>query len=191
MSIKSLLAELNKLVEIDPQAFEAFTRSTRVITLAKKERWEKEGEISQHMGFVSQGLLRQYEHKEGVEFTTDFFFENDFVGNYISYQTQSPSPSATEALEPSELIVIPFAQFEKLYESIPATQEVAEIIGKRKLLRMHKRSSSLLMDSPEERYYRLMELQPMIFQRVPQYLIAQYLGIRPESLSRIRRRHKS
>ncbi|MEO1385187.1 MAG: Crp/Fnr family transcriptional regulator, partial [Bacteroidota bacterium] len=124
-------------------------------------------------------------------FTTDFFFENEFVGNYISYQTQSPSPSATEALEPSELIVIPFAQFEKLYESIPATQEVAEIIGKRKLLRMHKRSSSLLMDSPEERYYRLMELQPMIFQRVPQYLIAQYLGIRPESLSRIRRRHKS
>jgi len=191
VSIKSLLAELNKLVAIDPQAFEVFARSTRAVTLAKKERWEKAGEVSPYMGFVSRGLLRQYEHKEGVEFTTDFFFENDFVGNYISYQTQSPSLSATEALEPSELIVIPFAQFEKLYKSIPATKEVAEIIGKKKLLRMHERNSSLLMDSPEERYYRLMERQPMIFQRVPQYLIAQYLGIRPESLSRIRRRHKS
>lgn len=191
MNTKLLLEQLNKIIKINKEEFEVFTRDLKVVNLAKKEKWEKEGIISQFMGFVNSGLLRQYEIKDGIEFTTNFFFENDYIGNYVSYQTQTPSLSITEALEPCELIVIPFQKFEKFYDSIPATKQVEKIIGKRKLLKIHKRTSSLLMDTPEERYYKLMEQNPKIFQRVPQYIIAQYLGVRPESLSRIRGRHKS
>ena len=191
MNLNALLKELKEITQIDLQEFEFFSKELKVLHLGKKIRWENKGEISQYMGFVNSGLLRQYELKDGHEFTTNLFFENDFIGNYVSYQTQSPSLSITETLEPSEILVIPFEKFEKLYDSIPATQEVAEFIGKKKLLRVHARNSSLLMDSPEERYHKLMKQNPKIFYRVPQYIIAQYLGIRPESLSRIRNRHKS
>lgn len=191
MNVERLLNELKKIVKIDNQDFALFSKSVKIIHLEKKEQWEKEGKISQFMGFVNTGILRQYSIKEDAEFTTNFFMENDFIGNYVSYQTQTPSLMITEAIEACELVVIPFKEFEKYYDLIPATKESAQIIGKKKLLNIHDRNSSLLMDTPQERYYKLMEQKPDLFNRVPQYMIAQYLGIRPESLSRIRKRYRS
>jgi len=82
------------------------------------------------------------------------------------------SASNTQALEPCELLIMPFSVFMQFYQSIPATKQTAELIGLQKLQAMASRNSSLLIDTP-------------------QYLIAQYLGIRPESLSRIRKRFGS
>jgi len=191
MNTTPLLNELKKIINVSPKDFTSFSKSINIIKLKKKEIWEQEGKISQFMGFVNSGVLRQYRLKDGQEFTTDFFMENEFIGNYVSYQTQSPSLMITQAIEDCEIVALPVEVFEQFYEAIPGTKEAADIIGKQKLLNVHNRNSSLLMDTPEERYYKLMEQKPALFNRVPQYLIAQYLGIRPESLSRIRKRHKS
>lgn len=136
-------------------------------------------------------MLRQYYLKDGNEFTDCFHVEQEFIGNYISYLSKEPSKTITVALEPCELLVIPFAKLEELYKIIPLVEEFSKNIGEQKLFELNKRNSSLLMDSPEERYYKLMKEKPSLHSRVPQYLIAQYLGIRPESLSRIRKRHIS
>ena len=190
MNFDAIITAINKLIPVNQADFDKFAQKLTVRQLKKNEIWEHEGKISRHMGFVNSGLLRQYSLKDGNEFTTDFFMENEFIGNYISYQTQKPSLSITEAIEPCELLTIPFHDFASFHDSIPATKETAKIVGDQKLLLLYEKNTSLLMDTPEERYYKLLEQKPDLINRVPQYLIAQYLGIRPESLSRIRKRHR-
>jgi len=139
--------------------------------------------------FINQGILRQYHLKDGNEFTEDFFSENDFVGNYISYLKKSLSTSNIQALEDCELFVITFDDLQKTYNEIPTVDRFGRLIAEKKLIEFHDKTTSLLMDSPEERYYKLLEEKPDLHSRIKQYYIAQYLGIQPESLSRIRKRH--
>ncbi len=190
MNFDAIIAAVNKMIPINQSDFDIVAQKLSVRHLKKNEIWEQEGKICQLMGFVNSGILRQYSLKDGNEFTTDFFMENEFIGNYISYQTQQPSQTITEALEPCELLTIPFHDFVSFYECIPATKKSAKIVGDQKLFQLYEKNTSLLMDSPEERYYKLIEQKPDLINRVPQYMIAQYLGIRPESLSRIRKRHR-
>jgi len=191
MSYDLIIAEIQKRVPFKQAEFDLFAERLKKIKLKKKEVWEKEGVISQMMGFVNKGMLRQYYVKEGNEFTDCFYSEGEFIGNYISHLSNEPSRTITVALEPCELLVIPFREMVSLYELMPNSKRFSEIIGEEKLFELNKRSQSLLMDSPEERYYKLIKEKPDLHQRVPLYLIAQYLGIRPESLSRIRKRHFS
>lgn len=191
MNLSLIFEELNKIVDVAQADFDLFADQVSSVELKKNEIWEEEGKISRNMGFINQGVLRQYYIKDGNEFTDCFHLERSFVGNYISYLSQEPSRIITVALEVTTLLTIPFAEFDKLSKKIPGAEEAAKIIGDRKLFKLNQRNAALLMDTPEERYYQLIEQQPEIVNRVPQYLIAQYLGIRPESLSRIRKRHIS
>lgn len=186
-----LIAVKNMIPNIQEKDFEIVAQKLNIVQLKKNEIWEEEGKTPHLLGFVNSGILRQYHTKDGLEYTTDFFAENEFVGNYISYQNKQPSLTSTAAIEKTELVVIPFCDFESFYKTIPTTEEASKIVGDKKTLQLFQRNSSLLMDSPEERYYKLVEEKPDLINRVPQYLIAQYLGIRPESLSRIRKRHHS
>lgn len=191
MNLEPLINQLKKIVHLKEEDFEIVSMNFKPIFLKKNEIWEKEGKISAFMGFVNKGILRQYMLKDGIEYTINFFMEQEFIGNYISYQTQTPSSVITEAVEPCELIVMPFNKFEGYYDTIPTTKKTAKLIGEQKLLALQERNATLLTQTPEERYYTLLKQKPALIHRVPQYLIAQYLGIRPESLSRIRKRHIS
>lgn len=191
MNLEYLITEVKKMVNMKVEDFEVVASHFDEVILKKNEIWEKEGRISEFMGFVNKGILRQYIIKDGLEYTTNFFMEHEFVGNYISYQTQTPSSMITEAIEPCELIVVPFSKFESFYETFPDTRKAADFIGDQKLLDIQKRNSALLINTPEERYEMLLDQKPQLLNKVPQYLIAQYLGIRPESLSRIRKRRIS
>jgi len=193
MSHIKLKAKIKAIMPIDTEllVYEELFQKFELKQLKKNEVWEKQGQISLHMGFINKGMLRQYYLKDGNEFTDFFFLEEDFVGNYISYLSKEPSHTITQALEPTELLVLPFEEFESWFPQHPEIEQISKMIGDQKLFELNKRNSSLLMDSPEERYYKLIETKPDLFNRVPQYLIAQYLGIRPESLSRIRKRHIS
>ncbi len=189
MEFESLYHVLKKIIRFEDADFDLFSKELTVVHLDKNEVWEEEGRISRNMGFLNKGLVREYCIKDGEEYTTEFHMENDFLGNYISYQTETPSSIISEALEETELYVIPFANFEKFCSILPIAKEAADQVANSKLLKIHDRNSSLLTENPEERYRNLMDKKPELINRVPQYLIAQYLGIRPESLSRIRKRY--
>ena len=191
MKLEKIISKFKEVVSFKQEEFDLFAKNLSVIKLEKNEIWEDSGKISQFMGFVNSGILRQYYLKDGNEFTDYFHTETEFIGNYISYLSQEPSTTITVAMEPCELLVLPFKELEKLNKIMPVAEQFSKTIGEQKLFELNKRNSSLLMDSPEERYYKLMEQKPDLINRVPQYLIAQYLGIRPESLSRIRKRHIS
>ncbi len=191
MHLDKIIHQIKQHIPIIEHEFKQFTDLLTEVTLKKNEVWEKAGIVSRKMGFVNKGMLRQYYLKDGTEFTDCFYSENEFIGNHISYLSKVPSETAIVALEPCELLVMSFDAQEKLANSFPNAAKFNKIIGDQKLFELKTRTTSLLMDSAEERYYKLMEQRPDLFNRLPQYLIAQYLGIRPESLSRIRKKHLS
>lgn len=187
----SIIAEIRKRVHFVQEEFDQFARDLTVIKLKPNEIWEAEGKVAHMMGFVNRGLLRQYSVKDGKEYTDLFFWESEFIGNYISYLKQEAVTSVCQALEPCELLVIPFASLERMYVDLPVVAEFSRLIGNEKLFLLEARRKSLLMSNPEERYQEVLNDHPDLLQRIPQYMLAQYLGIRPETLSRIRRRSLS
>lgn len=182
---------LKQFVKFSQEDFNLFSKKLSVVHLEKNEIWEKEGRVGKYLGFINKGILRQYHLKDGNEYTEDFFSENDFVGNYISYLKKTPSTSNIQALEKCELSIITFDDIQKSYDEIPVADRFGRLIAEQKLIEFHDKTTSFLMDSPEERYYKLIQQKPDLHARVKQYYIAQYLGIQPESLSRIRKRHSN
>ncbi len=147
-----------------------------------------EGEQSQNLYFIKSGCLRMWTNHNGVEITTQFFFEGKTVASMESLLTGDSSDFTLETLEPSSLLVMDKKQFIELQEN---DTEFSEWLNKLILNRFFYYSKHLLTylkNSPQERYNNLLKKHPKIFQRVPQHYIASYIGITPVSLSRIRNR---
>ncbi|WP_118972736.1 Crp/Fnr family transcriptional regulator [Taibaiella koreensis] len=147
------------------------------------------GEVAHEVFFVLQGALHQfYLDEDGNERTCNFTFEREFVTDLESFSYQTQSPSSIKALETSHCLTIRCVELVDLMKSSPAMAEFFRILVERIAAKSIKRTKSLLSFSPEKQFLELLETAPEIFQRVPQRYIAQYLGIAPESLSRIKKR---
>ena len=162
------------------------TISTRKV--AKGEHLFRQGDTAQALYFVTAGLLRYYYLADGVEHTGQFFNEGMFVADVAALTTGSPGLQNIDALEAAEVLVIPRAALFAAYDADQAYERFGRRIMEEVVAGSQRRSASLLMLSPEERYERFLAARPQVARRVPQYTIASYLGITPEALSRIRRR---
>lgn len=146
------------------------------------------GEVCNLVYFVNYGLIKVYQKIEDREFIEAFFIENDYLSDYSSFLTRQPGISIIEALEDSELVELSYDAVQFLYNEIPALQKFGRLMAEFLFVIVSERSNSLLYESPEQRYLNLLNKQSRLLQRVPQYMIASYLGITPEALSRIRKR---
>ena len=145
--------------------------------------------MSGEVAFVVDGMFRQFYTKEGEERTTYFFFEHQFLSAYISCITQKPAQISIEALTDSTYIVFPYAVLNALFEDHMVWQKFGRLMAEYLTIGLEERMASLLLLSPEERYLDLLEGgKKKILERVPQHYIANYLGITPVSMSRIRNR---
>jgi len=180
--------EIKKQFAFNPKEFLEFVSHMEVVYLKKHENWEGMETVPTFVGFVNKGLLRSYQLKDGNEFIHQFYQEGEFFGDYIAYQNQIGSGSIISAVEDCEILRIPFHTLEQLSERIPDVKRFSVYIGKLKEKQLYVRSTSLLMNSPEERYKELLLDRPDLIQRIPQYYLAQYIGVTPISLSRIRKR---
>lgn len=156
--------------------------------LAKKDHMLLPGSVCSEIAFIVKGCLRYYYLKNDVERTGQFFFENSWFTDYESWITKQPSVVGIDALEPTELLIIQFRDLERLYDQNPKFERLGRLMAENTIIGIRNRNISLLGDSPEERYLRLMKERPKVIQRVPQHIIASYLGIEPETLSRIRKK---
>ncbi|MEM6766076.1 MAG: Crp/Fnr family transcriptional regulator [Bacteroidota bacterium] len=147
------------------------------------------GEVAQEIYFINKGLLRYYYlTDDGNEVTGFIFQENMFAGSHESFFSQLPSIQVLESLEDSELLAFSFDSLHQLFEKVPKMN-----IFTRKLLEMRmsfaqKIIASLIIHKPQERYTSYQELHPGLENRIPQHILASYMGITPVSLSRIRKR---
>jgi CRP-like cAMP-binding protein len=145
------------------------------------------GEIATETGFVVKGVFRVYYLVEGKESTRFLGCENIFIGSIPSFTTQTPCVEYVEALENSELLMLSFQDLQKMYDISPKWDRLVRLLAEYSYNEQQRRIYSLIALTAQERYEELAKNRPDIIQRIPQYIIANYLGISPETLSRIRK----
>ena len=176
---------------LSPGTLANFRSALRERSLQKGEHLFREGDPGNALYFVRKGLLRYYYLADGVEHTGQFFDEGKFVGDVFALTTGAPGLQNIDALEPSEVLVIPTSTLMTSYDADHAFERFGRRVMEEAMAGSQARTASLLKLSPEERYSRFVAMRPEVARRVPQYVVASYLGITPEALSRIRRRRTS
>ena len=157
-------------------------------TLKKGEFWVKKDEFNSDVLFVNKGMLRCYFIKEEVEKTFDLVIENQIVTATESYSTGLPSTDYIQAVEESYLSIITKESLDILYSKSSKWERVGRIIFEAYTLEQEIRIRSFIAENAQERYERLATEQPELMQRTPQIYLANFLGITPQSLSRLRRK---
>ena len=148
-----------------------------------------EGEVCRNNYFVEKGCLRMFFNNEKmVEQTTQFAIENWWLSDYFSYARQSPSEYAIQAVEKSVIVAIDYQHQDHLFIEVPQMERYFRIMMQRALSASQLRVKMIYQLSKEEMYRHFNSSYPQFFQRVPQYMIASYLGLTPEYLSELRKK---
>ena len=148
----------------------------------------REGETSTEAYFVLDGCVRQYYLVDGEEKTNNFFTENQWVVSIKSLSQGVPSDHFIDCCTDSQLVVGNRLKEEDLYRRFPRLETVSRKVMERVFAEQQAIMAAYLTDSPEQRYLKLLQSRPDLVQIIPQYQIASYIGVKPESLSRIRKR---
>lgn len=183
-NIETYLKEKFSFSEGDRQLFLAcFVKKS----IQKKDYFLREGDYCRHIAFVEKGAFIFYMLLDGEEKVCDFAFENNWVTQYKSLFNQIPSELNIRALENGEILVMDMEKVKILSETVPEIQKVRASMAEEYFSQSTERASNLINLDAKGRYEALIKDIPQIHQRVPQYYIASFLGIKPQSLSRIRK----
>lgn len=183
-SFRSLIAQFVKLSD---EEWEMILPELSEKTLKKGEFMIREGQTGRELGYVVEGEMRHFYTRNGEEKTTYFYFEHAMVGPYMSCLTGQPSQLSIEALSDVRLLVFPYSHLQSLYNKSHGWEKFGRLMAEYLAMGLEDRMVGLLTSTAEERYAQLLAgNKKKILERIPQHLIANYLGITPVSLSRIR-----
>lgn len=156
--------------------------------LRKRQYLLQEGDICKYMAFIVKGAGRMYSvDVGGHEHIIRFAIESWWLGDYESYNLQTPSPYHIEMTEDADVLLVTHEQIQELAKAVPAVDQMIKEIDKKGTIATQKRIHSAISLSAEERYDALSKSYPEFLKRFPQNMIASYLGISPETLSRVRK----
>ena len=179
---------MNKTVRFTEADTERLMSLAKVVQLKKKDFLFQEGEYCKYVGFVNKGCLRYYQtDQKGEEHIIYFAQEEWWIGDLDSFYSRNPTPYYLQALEPCELFLFTVETFDRLRSEVPAYEEFRKKAHARATAARLETMMSQRSQTAEERYLKMLEKFPDIFQRVPQHYIASFLGVKPQSLSRIRK----
>jgi CRP-like cAMP-binding protein len=173
---------------LQPDEIEIIVEHTQLKQFPKGTVLLKEGMISKACYAVVKGCIREYYIKDGLEKTTSFFTEGQAVNSFSSYTNHVPSKHFLECSEDCLLTVGSQSLIDQMCERIPRLSEFIKSEVEKDAGALQERMATFMISSPEERFVDLLENNPSLINRVPQHQIASYIGVTPESLSRIRKR---
>jgi CRP-like cAMP-binding protein len=179
---------LRSLVNFTDEELFNFMQKLKPLRVKKHMFYLKPGQVCHSMVIVNQGALRYFLRNEKGDQTLGFAFEGEWLGDYESFLLKAPTQCHIEALEDTELFLLSYTDMQELYDKSQRFERFGRLIAERLFIETAKSKSKLLMQTAEDRYLELLTNQPQIFERLPLALIASYLGIQPQSLSRIRSR---
>lgn len=186
--MNQLISTLKSLIRISIDEEAILTGLFKRITLKSGEYFLEEGKLCRYVGFIEEGLVRYHMNDSGIEKTLYFGKEGEFVSNYQSFLPREVSDTSIQAIEDTTLRVITYADLQQLYLKISEGEKLGRLAIENVFVSSLKQLKSFYKDAPAERYQQFLQSYPDLAQRVPQYYIASYVGIKPQSLSRIRKR---
>lgn len=148
----------------------------------------KEGDVEDRIFFLGSGVSRNYFIRNDKEFTIDFHFEGDFVTGFYSLITSSPSVITVELLTDATIVIFPYSLITSLYDVSVKAANFGRLIAERQYTVRLLKEMDLMSLTAEERYANLLSYKPKLVKQISVKHISSYLGIHPESLSRIRKK---
>ena len=177
---------LKNELNLSDEMYRRFIELTEKKQLQKKELFAEEGKVCHHLGFIESGVLRSYIEKDAEEYIKDFYFSGSFVVAYGSFLTGNPCIGSIQALKETHLITLSRSSYDQLLKESNEWFKFGKYISDHLLIKKCRKETSFLMDNAYERYKLLLKTYPNIEQHISQHHIAAYLGIHPESLSRLK-----
>ncbi|MGL1887602.1 MAG: Crp/Fnr family transcriptional regulator [Reichenbachiella sp.] len=178
---------IGQFLPLDNEDLDTFLSKFKSISLKKGDLFIQEGKKCAYIGFVVKGCLMCVYYKEGNEIIDEFSLENEFIADYKNFIDHQPAEKDVKCIEDAELLVVKHQDLSDLYAQKHSYERVGRLIAESLFKNWHDKAVSLVMDDAKTRYEKLIKNRVSLPQRVPQYLIASYLGITPQSLSRIRK----
>jgi CRP/FNR family transcriptional regulator, anaerobic regulatory protein len=188
MNTAAIKAYIDRMVTFSESEWQAFEACLYERHLAKKELLLAEGQHCDFVAFVLEGAFRFYKETDGEEIEIGFFFPGDFVSNYRSFLTNTPSEHNIVALKDAQVLMLPKKELFELYDQHKPAERLGRLIAENLFLEVVRRLDSFQHATPEDRYQGLVKRNSKLLQEIPQYMLASYLGVKPETLSRIRAR---
>ncbi|PKH52641.1 Crp/Fnr family transcriptional regulator [Tenacibaculum sp. Bg11-29] len=183
-----LLENIKTYITLNKEELSLLEKKTTKKTYHKKEIIFEEGKISNEIYFVSKGCVRLFYNVDGTDKTAFFYTEGQFICAGESFTFNIPAIENYQAIDHTELIIFTKSDIEILTKQLPKMEIIARVAVENELITSQKVIASFVTKSPEERYLELLKTKKELFQRAPQQYIASFLGISPETLSRIKKR---
>lgn len=188
MALQKLANQISGLVELSEEDLTLIGSKFKFRSFKQKDYLLREGAISSEIHFIVTGLVRVFYIRNDKETTTYLACDNGFVSSYASFINQTKSIEFIQCLENTETLSISYNDMQSLYELIPSWEKVGRIIAEKNVLCLSDRLLKLQAIPAKEKYEEFLLTSPQkIIQRTPLLHIASFLGITPESLSRIRK----
>lgn len=186
-SCNELKEHINRFVRLSDNEFEQILGYVKPVSARKKQNLHEAGKVCKSNFFVRKGCLRLFFiNDKGVEQTIQFALENWWLSDYTSFSSQQTSVFYIQAVEKSEVVAINFPAQEKVLQQFPQMERYFRLIHQRAHAASQYRLKGLFSQTREKIYHDFCKQYPAFVQRIPQYLLASFLGFTPEYLSEIR-----
>ncbi|WP_309640253.1 Crp/Fnr family transcriptional regulator [Flavobacterium sp.] len=186
--IDNLSMFLSRFEKLSEEEFAAFVAIFTPIDIKKLDHLFLENEKISSIYYIDQGILRGYYNKGNNEITTNFYFGPTIMTDLIAVRSQKETQMNVQALKPVKGMVAAFADLDLLIDQYPNIESVFFKFLEHLYLFGVMRQHSFIFDTPQERYIKLFGERPKVIAEIPQRYISSYLGMTPETLSRIRKR---
>lgn len=183
-----LIAKIKAAVPLSPADEGIIQKLFHKKIFQKDDRLLEAGEICRHLYFIEQGLVRYYLFHNGEEKTHYFNKENDWACEYQSFIPRVPTSVYIQAVEPTTAWTITYDDLQVFYHDLRYGERYGRLGIEQVFIDIIRQINSMYTDKPEVRYEKFLKAYSDVAQRIPQYHIASYVGVKPQSLSRIRKR---
>ncbi len=179
---------LKQLDAFDDKELDESLTCFKKVQIERNGFYVKESDVCKKAAFIKKGIFKLYYNLDGVERIMLFFRENQFVTDYYSFLTQTPSKRPIQAIEDSIVYNITYNDFQKLFDKSKKWERVGRMLAERAYIYSVQRANRIIHDDPDTRFMTFLKEYPTLLQRVPQYMIASYLNMTPETYSRVKKR---
>jgi len=188
MQLDNILKNIKSIVTLSNLENEGFISILNYKKYKKKEYVFREGNICNFIIYVNSGIFRLFYIHDGEEKIIDFFVENNWYTDFESYLTNNSTNFSFQALTDGDIFILHKEDIDRMYEKFPRTERIGRKLVEMALVGVTLKSKMIANIPPEQRYLQLLERRPFLLEKLPQHYIASYLNLKPESLSRIRKR---